>query len=97
MLARANSRRFDSTDQVRYVVADRVQAAYIADMWELPPERVNHLPMRDAVMADLDDVGTKKGGKPASIDRKGMSPDERREYERKMKAERRKVKSDKMR
>ena len=92
MLARGNSRRFDSTDQVRYVVADSVQAAYIADMWELPPDRVNRLPMRDEVMADLDDAAPKKGGKPSSINRKSMSPEDRREYERKMKADRRRKK-----
>lgn len=66
-LARANSRRFDSADQVRYVVADKVQADYVARMWNLPPHRVLPLPMQTALKADLDDVASKGTGRKRSL------------------------------
>ena len=89
-LARGNSRRFDSPDQVRYVVADYVQAAYIAEMWNLPVDRVKPLPMRDEIKKDLDDHSTGKGGRRATVKLKEMTPDEKREYERQRKAKQRK-------
>ena len=88
-LARTNSRRFDSTDQVRLVVADYVQAAYIAEMRDLLPHRVLPLPMRDEVKAMLDDTSSGKGGRRATVNAKQMSPEERREYERQRKADQR--------
>jgi hypothetical protein len=76
-LARANSRRFDSVDQVRYVVADYVQAAYLAATWNLPPERVLPLPMRAELKANLDDVKGKGTGR-----KKVVSDDQRLENHR---------------
>jgi hypothetical protein len=84
-LARTNSRRFDSTDQVRHVVADYV----IAEMWGLPADRVQPLPMRDEVKAMLDDAPASSGGRKASVNIKEMTPEEKREWERRRKAERR--------
>ena len=94
LLARGNSRRFDSTDQVRYVVADYVQAAYIAEMWELARRSRVPLPMRDEIKERLDDGSPSRGGRPNKVSKKDMTPDERREYERQMKAKKRKAKSD---
>jgi hypothetical protein len=88
-LARTNSRRFDSTDQVRHVVADYVQAQYIAEMWGLPADRVQPLPMRDEVKAMLDDAPASSGGRRANVNIKGMTLEEKREWERRRKAERR--------
>jgi hypothetical protein len=88
-LARTNSRRFDSADQVRHVVADWTQAEYIAQMWNLPSDRVQPLPMRDEVKAMLDDHGCGNGGRKQTINKRSMSPEQRREYERKSRAERR--------
>jgi hypothetical protein len=85
-LARANSRRFDSSDQVRYVVADREQAEYIQRKWDLPGDRVLQLPMADAVKADLDDLASKGRGRKAT-----KSDDDRREYQRQKKASQRKA------
>jgi hypothetical protein len=83
-LARANSRRFDSADQVRYVVADREQAEYIQRKWDLPDHLVLPLPMADAVKADLDDVASKGRGRQAA-----KTDDDRREYQRQKKADQR--------
>ena len=83
-LARANSRRFDSADHVRYVVADKVQADYIARMWKLAPERVLPLPMQAALKADLDDMANKGTGR-----KKTVTDDERRERLRQKSAKRR--------
>ena len=82
-LARANSRRFDSYAEVRYIVADKVQAEYIARMWNLPKDRVLPLPMDEAIRADLDDVRSKGTG------RRSILTDEQkaeRDRERKVKA-----------
>jgi hypothetical protein len=88
-LARANSRRFDSSDPVRYIVADREQADYIKDKWDLPEARVLPLPMRAEVKAQLDDIASKgRGRKPTK------SEDERREYRRQQKAAQRAAKPD---
>jgi hypothetical protein len=83
-LARANSRRFDSSDQVRYVVADREQAEYIQRKWDLPDHRVLPLPMANAVKADLDDEASKGRGRKAA-----KTDDERRQYQRQKKANQR--------
>jgi hypothetical protein len=88
-LARANSRRFDSADQVRYVVADREQAEYIQRKWNLPDHRVLPLPMANAVKADLDDVASKGRGRKAA-----KTDDERREYQRQKKADQRGARPD---
>jgi hypothetical protein len=83
-LARGNSRCFDSTDQVRYVVADFVQAEYIARMWNLDPAKVMPLPMRQDLKDQLDDVANKgRGRKPTKTD------EEKREYLRQKSAQRR--------
>jgi hypothetical protein len=74
---------------VRHVVADCVQAQYIAEMWNLPADRVQSLPMRDEVKAMLDDASTSSGGRRANVNIKGMTPEEKREWERRRKAERR--------
>ena len=87
-LARTNSRRFDSADQVRYAVADKVQAEYIARMWNLDPARVLPLPMRQSLKDDLDDVASKGVGR-----KKIKSDDERREYLRQKQAKRRAAKA----
>jgi hypothetical protein len=87
-LARNNSRRFDSADQVRDVVVDKVQAEYIAKMWNLDPERVLPLPMQPALKADLDDVASKGTGR-----RKTRTDDERRERLRQKQAKRRAAKT----
>ena len=68
-LARGNSRCFDSTDQVRYVVADFVQAEYIARMWNLDPAKVMPLTMRQDLKDQLDDMANKgRGRKPTKTD-----------------------------
>ena len=73
-LARINSRCFDSADQVRYVVADKVQAEYIARMWNLDPARVLPLPMRQSLKDQLDDVANKgRGRKPIKTDEERRS------------------------
>jgi hypothetical protein len=76
-LARANSRRFDSYAEVRYTVADWVQAQYIADRWNLPKARVLPLPMSEAIKTDLDDVKSRGTGR-----KKTMTDDARREAHR---------------
>ena len=87
-LARGNSRRFDSTDQVRYVVADYVQAEYIARMWNLDPAKVMPLPMRQDLKDQLDDMANKgRGRKPTKTD------EERRDYLRQKSAKRRATKA----
>ena len=88
-LARINSRRFDSADQVRPVVADKVQAEYIARMWDLDPARVLPLPMRQSLKDDLDDVASKGTGR-----KKTKTDDERRENLRQKQAKRRAVKAE---
>jgi hypothetical protein len=87
-LARNNSRRFDSADQVRDVVADKVQAEYIARMWNLDPAHVLPLPMRQSLKDDLDDVTSKGVGR-----KKAKSDDEQREYLRQKQAKRRAAKA----
>jgi hypothetical protein len=86
-LARANSRRFDNHDQVRYVVADREQAEYIQRKWGLPDDRVLPPPMADQIKADIGDMASKGCGRKPS-----KSEDERREYQRQKKADQRKAK-----
>ena len=87
-LARGNSRCFDSTDQVRYVVADFVQAEYIARMWNLDPAKVMPLTMRQDLKDQLDDMANKgRGRKPTKTD------EERREYLRQKSARRRATKA----
>jgi hypothetical protein len=83
-LARNNARRFDSADQVRDVVADKVQAEYIARMWNLDPTRVLPLPMRQSLKDDLDDAGSKGVGR-----KKVKTEEERREYLRQKQGKRR--------
>ena len=58
-------------------------------MWGLPADRVQPLPMRDEVKAMLDDASASSGGRRASVNIKGMTPEEKREWERRRKAERR--------
>lgn len=82
-LARGNSRRFDSLDQVRYIVADREQADYVARLWQLPAERVQALPMRPELKEVLDDTAPKRGRRAT------LSDDERRERRRRLDAKRR--------
>src|SRR6185437_10037688 len=65
-LTRINSRRFDSADQVRYVVADKVQAEYVARMCDLDLDKVLPLPMQPALKAALDDVANKGRGRKAT-------------------------------
>ena len=73
-LARGNSRCFDSTDQVRYVVADFVQAEYIARMWNLDPAKVMPLTMRQDLKDQLDDMANKgRGRKPTKTDEERRS------------------------
>jgi len=50
---------------------------------------VQPLPMRDEVKAMLDDVPTSSGGRRANINIKEMTPEEKREWERRRKAQRR--------
>ena len=71
------------------MVADYVQAQYIAEMWGLPADRVQPLPMRDEVKAMLDDAPASSGGRKATVNIKGMTPEEKREWERRRKAQRR--------
>ena len=81
-LARANSRRFDSYAEVRYIVADKVQAEFIARMWNLDPAKVMPLPMRQDLKDQLDDVANKgRGRKPTKTD------EEKREYLRQKSAQ----------
>jgi hypothetical protein len=77
-LARTNMRRFDSTDSVRLVVADKGQAEYLAEMWHLPPDRVAPMPMAADIKAALDDVASKGTGRKKVVNR---TPEEQREYE----------------
>ena len=87
-LTRINSRRFDSADQVRYVVADKVQAEYIARMWDLDPAKVLPLPMQPALKAELDDVANKGRGRKAT-----KTDEEMREAHRQHEAKRRAAKA----
>ena len=54
---------------MRYVVADSVQAEYIARMWNLDPAKVMPLTMRQDLKDQLDDMANKgRGRKPTKTD-----------------------------
>ena len=69
-LARANSRRFDSYAEVRYLVADYVQAEYIARMWNLDPAKVMPLTMRQDLQGSVGRHGEQRpwSRKPTKTD-----------------------------
>ena len=87
-LTRINSRRFDSADQVRYVVADKVQADYISRVCGLRPESVLPLPMTQAIKANLDDLSSKGTGR-----KRTRTDEDMRETQRQKQAKRRAAKA----
>ena len=83
------SRRFDSADQVRYVVADKVQAEYVTRMCDLcPDKRYCRCRCQPALKAALDDVANKGRGRKAT-----KTDEEMREAHRQHEAKRRAAKA----